>query len=467
MINSKAKILAMSCLAAFALVGCAGFNSAYKGAPQIDLGQSQNTTSQIELSKWWQNLNDPILNQYIESALANNHDLAASFARIEEARFTLQSSGAALRPSGTLGGGASGQRLSENGIMPLSKIPGFDRDQVLFQTGFDASWELDVFGGVRHYLEAQSDRVQITQEETNGIKITIAAEVGRAYFELQGANRELQSERAYILSLDRSIIMLRERIAAGDLSNRDLEDFLARRQNYATRIPAIEARIRAANIALQVLQGRAPNDAIVNFNQNAPLLLNFPIGARSEILTRRPDIRAAERRLASATSLTAVQNIEKYPRFMIGAHAGWESTDLSKIFDASSQVVSLSPMIKWNIFDNGRIEANIHAAEQRQKQALESYSQSVISALGDASRAFSDYQASLQTIDARKTVFASQRNLVAHANLRFAAGDVSQFEILEAERGLIDLQTQEIKNQTQAAISQIGLFKALGGGWQD
>jgi len=448
--------------------GCAHkYTPAYESAPNIPLGQdraNQNGIS-IALSKWWQSLNDEQLTSYIENAIRNNHDIALSMARIDEARQTLNSFTASARPSGNLGASASAQRVSENGANPVAKIPGFNRDQLVFQTGFDASWEIDVFNGVKHYLAAQSARIDVSEEERNAVQIAVAAETARAYFELQGAQRELRAEQSYIASLAHSIAILQSRYQAGDISKRDVDEAIARSASYEIRLPAIEARIRAANIALQIIQGIAPSERILPAKIQPPLLLNVPIGARSELLERRPDIRIAERRLAVRTNETAVQMVEKYPRFVISARFGWEATEPLKILDASSQAANIAPGIRWNILNGGRIEANIHAAEARQTQALESYSQTVIAALGDSERAFSDYRGVLDTIQSRAIAINAQQSALEHAQRRLAAGDISKLEQLEAARLVLELQTQEVRGQTQAAISQIALFKALGGGW--
>lgn len=466
--HSKSSTFVTIALLSILTIGCAHkYSPAYNGAPNVELGANstaQNGT-QIALSNWWQNLNDPTLTSYIENALRNNHDIAQSMARISEARYMLNSYTASARPSGNIGASVSGQRMTENGAIPVARFPGFDRDQMVFQTGFDASWEIDVFNGIKHYLAAQSARIEVSEEERNAVQIAVAAEVGRAYFELQGAQRELTAEQNYIASLNQTLTLLQNRNRAGDISNRDLDEALARKASYEVKLPAIEARIRAANIALHVIQGMPPSAEIMAVKADAPLLLNFPIGARSEILARRPDIRIAERRLAVRTNETAVQMVEKYPRFVISARLGWEATEPLKIFDTSSQAINIAPGIRWNILNGGRIEANIHAAEARQTQALEAYSQTIIAALGDSERAFSDYHGALETIAARGHAIATQQNLLVYAERRLAAGDIAQLEVLELRRAILDLQIQDVRNKAQAAVSQIALFKALGGGW--
>ncbi|KAF0183514.1 MAG: efflux transporter outer membrane factor lipoprotein NodT family [Hyphomonadaceae bacterium] len=467
--SKSSTILAITILSILT-IGCAHkYSPAYNGAPNVALGQDRASQigAPIALSNWWQNLNDETLTHYIEVALRNNHDIAQSMARITEARQVLGSYQASARPSGNLGASASAQRMTENGAMPVARLPGFDRDQLVFQTGFDASWEIDVFNGVKHYLAAQTARIEVSEEEKNAVQIVVAAEVGRAYFELQGAQRELEYEKDYIESLNQTVDLLQSRNRAGDISQRDITEVMARKAAYETKLPAIEARIRAANIALQVIQGIPPSAQILSVKTDEPLLLRFPIGARSELLQRRPDIRIAERRLAVRTNETAVQMVEKYPRFVISARLGWEATEPLKIFDTSSQAINIAPGIRWNILNGGRIEANIHAAEARQTQALEAYSQTIIAALGDSERAFSDYHGSLETIASRAQAIEIQQNLIAYGEQRLAAGDISWLELLEMGRAVMDLQIQDVRNKTQAATLQIALFKALGGGWSE
>lgn len=421
----------------------------------------------IELAKWWLSFNDPVLNNLINIAIANNYDIKQSIAKIEEARAFYNAQVSAKLPQGSVSTSTTVERMSENGVLPLKKLPGFERDQVLFQYGYDASWEIDVFGSVRNKIDMANANIGAMQYAAYGARISVISEIARLYFELNSTSEQINVANQYIETLDQTIGLLNERYKHGDIARINIDDALAKRAIYKTQIPMLENKRRSLAIIIASLLGQPPEatNYLLNMKPKPARLFAFPIGARDEILKRRPDILAAEAKLQATASDYEAQKAELYPHFIISANAGWQSVHLSKMFDKDSQSASIMPFIKWNIFNGGRVNAEIKAADERQKQALDAYSQSVIDALSDSSRALSDYKSNIDVINVRNDAVKAQTDFYNRQVLRLKAGDVSRFEVLDAKRSMLDLQMQDIVSHSQATTSLISLIKALGGGW--
>ncbi len=452
---------------------CDYYRKADAKPPIVNMGQSKTQmpnlpVRQVELSKWWLSLGDEQLSAIIEDGLKQNFDMQLALAKLKETRAILDINNYALGPQGNVGASAHAIRQSEKGMLPIDKIPILSRDLTLFHYGYDASWEVDVFGGLRSAVDGADALLISSEYQTNGVRITIAAEIARVYYELMGAKREKEQIIAYLDNLNQSIELVRKNVNAGNLSHRELDDLLAKKESFATQIPQIDAKINAAKIGLATLCGKNPNDFdyLLNSPSKAPKLFAFPIGANSELLQRRPDIRAAEARLQMRASEVEYYKAEHFPKFKINAQAGWDSRNPLDLFNSNSQALTIGPSISWHIFDGGIVEAQVNSAKARQDQAIIEYKKSVLSAISDTERALSDYKNTIDAINVRAKIMDEQEHLLAHQKLRFAKGDISKIEVLDAERAIKETKLGDIKTQTQAANSMIALFKALGGGWE-
>lgn len=441
---------------------------------KIDLGQSNQKieTSSIKnfpLSQYWLEFDDSELNKLIEIGQKQNLDLAQSVKRIKEARAQFDITNYALGPSGAVATNAQIIRRSEDGALPISKFPGVKRDILDFNFGYDLGWEIDVFGGLQHAIDGADSYIDILVYENQGIRAMVASEISRIYFELRGTMREIESVNEYLANLDETISLIQLRVSKGDLSHKELDDIKAKREAYETQLPILKAKAKSASYALAMLVGQNPESMSYLLVQkpNAPKLFAPPIGARSELLKRRPDILVAETKLQGRASETKYYESEKFPKFVMNAHMGWEALKIDDLFKNPSQAISIVPGLKWNIFDNGRVDAQINAANARQEAALVEYKKTVMNALFESERATSDYDAALKVLKEREDVTNSQSHLLKHQENRFKLGDASKLEVLEAKRNLIDTKIQNIKTETQSAQSLISLLKAMGGGWEN
>ena len=453
------------------LAACAAVGPDYR-APAIDAGTGwtqppPDAAVPGELSSWWHALGDPVLERLVEAALERNLDLRQAMARIDEARALRDRSTGARAP--TLGASTSvnRRRQSENGPLPIGSIPGLDATQTLHDAGFDAAWEADLFGGARRALESAEARLTATRIEAGGARLRIAAEVARTWFEASGAARELLAQQGTVRALEQTLELARQRHALGDASRADVETIEAQWAAASAGLPDIEARQRAAVLALGVLLGRGPDAelALLDVLPEAPVLHPLPIGERADVLRRRPDVLAAERQLAASTAEIGVATAELFPKLSIGVGGGFQALAAGDWLQASSTRFSILPVISWRRFDGGRVRAEIRAREAATERAALAYEQAVLAALGDAERALSDYRAGLESLARREVALQASLRSHAHAQTRYGAGDIALIELLAAERLLHEARQAQARAQSGAAIRLVALYKALGGGW--
>lgn len=467
----RATRMAVAVISALVLGGCA-VGPDYRDPPPVDIGtgwtqDADGIRSHLDLSAWWTSLGDPELERLVHTALNDNLDLRQAQARIAEARALRDRVAGDYAPTVETGGSVTRRRQSENGPLPINSIPGLDRDQTIYDAGFDASWEIDLFGRTRRAVESAEASVEMAQADAQAMRISVAAEVARSYLTVRGAQRELTAREASVATLQKTLELVVKRLEAGDASQADVEAAQARLAAAAAGLPDIRARMRGAALGLGVLVGAPPERELALLDTPAPdvTLAPIPVGERADILRRRPDVNSAERLLAARTADIGVATAELFPKLSIGAGGGFQSLDTGNLFESASQTFSVIPLISWRVFDGGRVRAEIRASEARQQQAALAYEQVVLTALGDAERALGDYRLGLDALERQRVARDAARRSYAHAQTRFAAGDIALTELLTEERVLRDADDAYARTHTATATQLIALFKALGGGW--
>lgn len=462
--------LALSCAL---LTACAAVGPDYRQPPPVDIGDGwtlplATESESADLARWWSALDDPILDRLVTTALARNLDLRQAAARIDEARALRDRMAGDRLPSATAGASINRRRQSENGPLPIGAIPGLDATQTIYDAGFDAAWEIDLFGAKRRALEGASARLQATEVEAQGVRIRIVAEVARTWFAAVGAGYELHTQRATLDTLQQTLELVRLRHALGDASAADVDATYAQWAAANALLPDIQARQRAAVLGLGVLLGAPPEHglALLDGPMGPFTLRTLPVGERADVLRRRPDVLAAERRLAASSADIGVATAELFPKLSIGVGGGFQALSTGDWFDASSSRFSILPLVSWRLFDGGRVRAEIRAREATERQAALAYEQSVLTALGEAERALGDYHARLEALERRSMALDAARTSHGHAKARYAAGDIALVELLAAERSLHEAEAAAASAYTSAAMQLVALYKALGGGWE-
>lgn len=455
-----------------ALLTACAVGPEYRAPPPVDTGDGWSQSiataaAPMDLAHWWSTLGDPVLERLVETALAENLDLRQAVARIDEARALRDRVAGDQAPTVTAGASINRRRQSENGPLPIGSIPGLDATQTIYDTGFDAAWELDLFGANRRALEGASAKLQATEAEAQGVRMRIVAEVARAWFNTVGAGNELRTQRARVATLQQTLDLTRQRAALGDSATADVDAAYAQWAAADAALPDIQARQHTAVLSLGVLLGAPPERelALIDAAPTALILPTLPVGERADVLRRRPDVLAAERRLAASTADIGVATAELFPKLSIGVGGGFQALSTGDWFDSSSGRFSILPLISWRLFDGGRVRAEIRAREAAERQAALAYEQAVLAALEDAERTLSDYRAGLDTLARRGGALDASRRSHGHAMARFAAGDIARVELLAAERLLHEAETSAVRAHTTASVQLVALYKALGGGW--
>lgn len=424
-------------------------------------------TAPAEPERWWERFGDPTLDRLVETALARNLDLLEATERVEEARAVRDRAAGERLPRAAVGGGVERRRLSEEGPLPVDSVFALERDETIFDVGFDASWEADLAGRTRRAVEAADARVGGAEELRAAVELRVAAEVARAYLELRDGQRRLGSLEAAAASLRRTAELVGLRVEAGEEAPVELARVETELYAVEASLPLLEAELRAAALAIGVLAGGPPERELGLLATRSPPadLAPPPLGERAEILGRRPDVRTAERSLAAATADIGVATAELYPRLSIGARGGFQAVDAGELPGASSVTWSLMPAISWRIFDGGRVQAEIRIAEARAAAAARAWEAAVLTALADAERALARYRGGLEALDVRRRAVAAAERVRRLERLRYEAGESSLLGLVDAERRLDEAEASLATTRMRTSTELIALIKALGGGW--
>ncbi|MCB2089727.1 MAG: efflux transporter outer membrane subunit [Sphingomonadaceae bacterium] len=419
---------------------------------------------------WWNSFHDPLLTSLVERAIATAPDVRVAQARLEEARANRDAVRGGRLPSATVTGAANETVLSKNGQLPIDKIPGFARDFSLFDIGFDASWELDFWGRQQRRKQGAEARTDAALEARRDVQIRLAAEVARAYTDMRTAQREA-TLRQQIADAQAGRAQLADQLfRAGDASRMEAEAATTVAANAARMVPEAQARADAAAYRIAALLGVPPEEILPELQQPSALPeppVTIAAGVRSDLLSRRPDLRRAERELAAATADIGVAKADLYPRFALMGSAGSQAVNAGDLPSSDSFRLSLGPSISWPIFNGGRIRAQIRAADARADGALAAYEGTVTGALADSEAALNRHRRSQLALGQARRALASQR--IAHdlSRQRFAAGEDSRLQYLAAQAQLAEVELATLQAQAAELQAAIALYKALGGGWRD
>ena len=422
----------------------------------------------LDLSEWWKQFNDPILNQLVERAVSQNLDIRQAIARVEEARALYTFTSGDKYPAVSASGSVTRRRQSENGPLPIDRIPDLERDQTIYDIGFDAVWEIDIFGGTRRAIEAADARFNEALELRHDLQISVIAEVVRRYIELRTAQSELLIRKELVDIAQQTYDLVLSQLNYGEVTESRLTQADTALKLQQAEIPSVQAEIQTASLALGLLLGDFPESMLSLTDQKVPIisLKPVPVGMRADLLRRRPDIRAAEHRLAAATADIGNITAELFPKLTLSGAGGFEALSSGNLLEASSQTWLIAPIISWRVFEGGRIRAQIHAQEAITKRLALAYEESVLTALNEAEQALTRYHFGLESLKRQQqTIDAAELNY-RYAQSRYNQGDISLFELLDAQESVFTARTTNIRVHRQTATHLVALYKAMGGGWQ-
>ena len=419
--------------------------------------------------QWWSMLDDPGLDTALGNAAEANLEIAIAMARVEEARAFRSVARSAFWPQIDANGrytefeqsiespGAGGT-LIDAGLIP--------REVDFYTTTLDASWEIDLFGARRRQAEAANAELQSAIEDARAIRLAVLAETAAAYFEMRGAEERLRIAESNVAAQARTLELTRRKVEAG--LGRRIDALRAEAQWNAARsiIPALRSAEAASRYRLAVLTGERPEDlpaeiAAPGDLPEAPEAV--PVGLRAEVLRRRPDVQAAERTLAAATAGIGVAKADFFPRLVLSASYGFEAADASSLGDSRART---SAIVRWPIFQGGRLRANLDGANARAQAAAYSYEQSVLVALADAESAIVAYAEEAMTFERLDAAADASVEAADIAARLYEQGLTDFLTVLDAQRRRDEAEDARAQSRTRQLLSLSRLYKALGGGWE-
>ncbi len=417
---------------------------------------------------WWHPLNDQQLDTLVEAALAHNLDLREAEANLLEARANRDAVAGGHAPSVNATAAANEAGLSKNGQLPIGSIPGFTRTYSLFDAGFDASWEIDLWGGARRSVEAASARSLGAEARRDDKRLQIIAEVARTYIDLRTAQAQITCAQSNIDLRAQIVTLYEQRLAAGESARTDMETARQRRDTARASLPALEAQRQAAAYRLALLTGQPP-EAMLGLTASTKPLPDAPkiiaAGIRSELLQRRPDIRAAEADLAAYTADIGAAKAQLYPRFSILGSLGQQARSAGDLVSADSTHFGIGPSFSWPIFSRGKIRAQVRGADARALAATARYEKAVLTALSDSETALNRLGHAQEAQSRNEAISADSARLSGLAERRFKHGEDDRIQWLEAlsNERLAELGT--LNAHSDALAAYVATAKALGGGW--
>ena len=430
----------------------------------LDPSTSKIVPGAVPAVEWWKTFKDAELTSLVERAAIDNLDYKLAQARVREARGLRGVTAGALLPSVGAGANYSRSRFSEN--VPL---PGAGQQGNFYQAGFDAAWELDVFGGIRRSIEAADASVDASVEARRDVLVTLLAEVARNYIETRGIQAQLTIARQNLDAQKKTLELTQARFQAGRAAELDVVRAQAQVSTTGSQIPVLEsARIQSAH-RLGVLLGRDPGALRTELQALSPIPApppEVPVGLPSELLRRRPDLRRAERELAAATARIGVATAELYPKFSLTGFFALESVTASDFAKWGSRAWSVGPTIQWSIFQGGRIRAQIEVENARQEQAAILYEKSILVALQEVEDALVAYAKEQAHRAELSDAVAANLKAVDLANQRYTQGLVDFLSVLDAQRSLYVSQDALVRSESLISEQLVALYKALGGGWE-
>ena len=421
-------------------------------------------TAEPDVARFWEKFQDGTLSQLVEQALEANHDLRIAMTRVREARALRRDAAFDLAPSLQASGGYTKSRASN-----VNAIPGVPRETELYDAGFDAFWELDFFGGVRRGLEASTAQLGAVEASRRDAQVIVTAELTRTYFELRGQQQQLDVARRNVVNQQESLNLAQARLDAGSGTEFAVARARAQLQTTLGTIAPLEAAVARSIHRLSVLVGREPTALTAELTSplNLPALPGIvPVGDPAGLLRRRPDIRVAERELASATARVGVAVADLFPRVTFTGTAGYVAGDSGSLGDRGTDAYVLAPGISWGIFDLGNVQARIAGANWRKEGALLRYEQSVLQALEETENSLVAHARARERLVHDEAAVEASRTAAGLARVRYENGASDFLQVLTAERTLLESEDRLARSRTEAATSLIAVYKSLGGGWE-
>jgi outer membrane protein, multidrug efflux system len=429
----------------------------------VQNAQSAQFVTQSPEALWWQEFGDAELDNLVRRALAANLDLRSAYDRVRAARAVFAERKFDYAPHVQFDGAYS--HFDE-------QQPGFGAARINAQSdslGFDAAWEIDLFGHVRRSVEAARADLGAEQANYQDAQVTVAAEVARNYFELRGAQKRLSVAQENLSTEHQTLDLTQLLDETGRGSELDVQRSRARLKATEATIPPLEAAEKQAGYRLAVLLGERPGalDQELKSAAVATYAKALPIGNPAELLRRRPDVRAAERQLAAATARVGVATADLFPRVNVAGFVGFLSGDVGRLFGTTegnnAKAWSISPTVSWAAFDIGSVRARLRASEAQSDAAAANYEKVVLMALEDTENSFVAYSAQQTQLKSLTEQAQASRRAAELADTQYREGVADFLVLLDAQRTQLDAEDAVAQAESAVNVSVVAIYKALGG----
>jgi multidrug efflux system outer membrane protein len=416
--------------------------------------------------RWWSTFQDPELEALVERATKANLDLKLAQARILEARALRDFAAGARQPQLDAVAGYSRVQGSRNTFQGQSTNP---RPQDLFTLGFDATWEIDLFGALGHELEAAQAGVEAAEEDRRAALVTLLGDVAREYVDLRGTQRLLAVTQGNADVQRQWLDLIRAQSAAGLATDLDIARAEALLASTTAQIPALESARAASVHRLALLLGETPGALDAELAETRPIPVppdTLAVGLPADLVRRRPDVRSAERQIAQAAALSAEATSNLFPRLTLSGTFGVQSRSTGNLLDGASQTWSIGPSLLAPIFAGGRLRANVRAQDAREQQAVIRYEKTVLQALTEVEDALVAATRGRERVKSLESGLASSRRALDLAWQLHQRGLADYFQVLDAQRTQLSAESDLARGVTDLSSQTVALYKALGGGWE-
>jgi len=431
----------------------------------VDMQTAKDTANTL----WWEQFNDPALNELIATALKQNYDLRIATARVDEYYGRYGATRADLFPQVGYGAGVGRSQLSEKGA--FAGTPGAGSPRTSYQANFSASWEIDLWGKIRRATEAAQADLYAAEDARRGVILSLVTSVATAYVDLRSLDRQLEIAKRTVESREKSVKLFELRFKGGNISEMELSQVQSEYFYALASIPDLEKRIRQQENLINLLLGRNPGPVPrgkafeKNDSVDAIALPSVPAGLPSDLLLRRPDIRQAEQQLISANARIGVAKAQYFPSISVPGLFGSASRDLGDLFTGPAGQWNFAGSLAGPIFTAGRIKGDVKAAQAVQQEALFGYEKAIKNGFREFEDALIDQDRTRLQLDAQKKQVEALAVYARLANVRYDNGYTSYIEVLDAERSLFNGQITYTQTQSALLRSLVNLYKASGGGW--
>lgn len=435
-----------------------------RGALVSAEAEGKIATSASTDPNWWHLYQDPVLDGLVADALAANTDIRISAARLERARASLREANGDRLPSSALQAGVQWQRSAA-----IETLPGINRENTIVDGGISIAYEVDLFGRVSRGVEAARGDVGAAMADLDAVRVSVVADTTRAYINAASTANRLAVAQHIVDLLESSLRVAEGRARVGLTTSLETSRIGTLLDQRKAEIPPLAAQRQAALYRLALLTGRTPEELppLAGARTDTPRILQpIPIGDGATLLARRPDVRAAERRLAAATARIGVATTELYPKISLGGSMATTSFSFADAFGANALRWLVGPLISWSFPNQARARAKIGAAKADTQAALATFDGSVLQALTETETALSNYARMLEHKDALQAANRKAEHTVRIVRAQQREGQIDSLSLLDAERTFANAQAQLAEADAKVSDAQIDLFRALGGGWE-